>query len=107
MGRPDARGALETARRKATYQIEQLALRVRKAAERKDEVALNRRRRLAAMILPGGEPAERVYPPLVFLLAWGRGVVDAVRNAAGNGGTVGVLDVDAPASAPAEVSHAG
>jgi bacillithiol synthase len=104
---PTLAGALETARRKATYQIEQLALRVRKAAERKDEVALNRRRRLAAMILPGGEPAERVYPPLVFLLAWGRGVVDAVRNAAGNGGTVVVLDVDAPASAPAEVSHAG
>ncbi|MDQ5856700.1 MAG: bacillithiol biosynthesis cysteine-adding enzyme BshC, partial [Acidobacteriota bacterium] len=104
---PTLAGALETARRKATYQIEQLALRVRKAAERKDEVAINRRRRLAAMILPGGEPAERVYPPLVFLLAWGRGVVDAVRNAAGRGGTVVVLDVDGPAEAQTRQSHAG
>ncbi|MDQ5858747.1 MAG: bacillithiol biosynthesis cysteine-adding enzyme BshC [Acidobacteriota bacterium] len=100
-------GALETARRKATYQIEQLAERVRKAAERKDEVALNRRRRLAAMILPGGEPAERVYPPLAFLLAWGRGVRDAVRNAAGNGGTVVVLDVDGVAESETRKSHAG
>lgn len=104
---PTLAGALETARRKATYQIEQLAERVRKAAEKKDEVALNRRRRLAAMVLPGGEPAERVYPPLVFLLAWGRGVRDAVRNAAGNGGTVVVLDVDGPAEAQTRESHAG
>ena len=104
---PTLAGALETARRKATYQIEQLGERVRKAAERKDEVALNRRRRLAAMILPGGEPAERVYPPLVFLLAWGRGVPDAVRNAAGNGGTIVVIDVDRPAEAQTRKSHAG
>ena len=100
-------GALETARRKATYQIEQLAERVRKAAERKDEVALNRRRRLAAMILPGGEPAERVYPPLVFLLAWGRGFRDAVRSAAGNGGSVVVVDADGPVESESRQSHAG
>lgn len=100
-------GALETARRKATYQIEQLAERVRKAAERKDEVALNRRRRLAAMILPGGEPAERVYPPLAFLLAWGRGFRDAVRNAAGNGGTVVVVEADGPLETESRQSHAG
>lgn len=104
---PTLAGALETARRKATYQIEQLAERVRKAAERKDEVALNRRRRLAAMILPGGEPAERVYPPLVFLLAWGRTFRDAFRHAAGNGGRVVVVDVDAPAQVQIEKSRAG
>lgn len=104
---PTLAGSLETARRKATYQIEQLAERVRKAAERKDEVAVNRRRRLAAMILPGGEPAERVYPPLAFLLAWGRGFRDAVRGAAGNGGTVVVVDADGLAEAPARKSHAG
>ncbi len=103
---PTLAGALETARRKAAYQIEQLALRVRKAAERKDEVAINRRRRLETMILPGGEPAERVYPPLGFLLAWGRGVRDAVRNAAGNGGTVVVFDVDGPVEVTRQ-SHAG
>ena len=104
---PTLAGALETARRKATYQIEQLAERVRKAAERKDEVALNRRRRLEATILPGGEPAERVYPPLVFLLAWGRGFLDTVRAAAGNGGSVVVVDVDGPAEAETKKSHAG
>lgn len=100
-------GSLETARRKATYQIEQLAERVRKAAERKDEVALNRRRRLAAMILPGGEPAERVYPPLVFLLAWGRSFREALRGAAGNGGRVVIVDVDSPAPVQTEKIHAG
>ncbi|HZI65244.1 MAG TPA: bacillithiol biosynthesis BshC [Thermoanaerobaculia bacterium] len=104
---PTLAGALETARRKATYQIEQLGERVRKAAERKDEVAINRRRRLAAMMLPGGEAAERVYPPLVFQLAWGRGVVEALRNAAGNGGSIAVLDVDVPAQVESEKSHAG
>jgi uncharacterized protein YllA (UPF0747 family) len=100
-------GALETAKRKATYQIEQLAERVRKAAERKDEVAVNRRRRLAAMILPGGEPAERVYPPLAFLLTWGPRFRDAMRSAAGNGGTVVVVDADGPVEAEARQSHAG
>lgn len=104
---PTLAGALETAKRKATYQIEQLALRVRKAAERKDEVALNRRRRLAAMTLPGGEPAERVYPPLAFLLAWGRGFRDAMRSAAGNGGAVVVVDADGAVEAEARQSHAG
>lgn len=104
---PTLAGALETARRKATYQIEQLAERVRKAAERKDEVAINRRRRLATMMLPGGEPAERVYPPLVFQLVWGRGVVDSVRSAAGGSGSIVVLDLDGPAEAETKKSHAG
>ncbi|HEV8610120.1 MAG TPA: bacillithiol biosynthesis BshC [Thermoanaerobaculia bacterium] len=105
---PSLAGALETARRKATYQLEQLAERVRKAAERKDEVALQRRKRLETMILPGGDAAERVYPPLVFLLAWGRTVLDTLEAAAGHGvGDVPIVDVETAAGAGVQKISAG
>jgi uncharacterized protein YllA (UPF0747 family) len=104
---PTLEGALETARRKATYQLEQLGERMRKSAERKDEVAFNRRRKLETMLLPGCVPAERVYPPLVYLLAWGRGALDAIRTAAGSGGrAVTVVDVEVAAGAEARSSRA-
>jgi bacillithiol synthase len=105
---PSLAGALETARRKATYQLEQLAERIRKAAERKDEVALQRRRRLETMILPGGDAAERVYPPLVFLLTWGRTVLGTLEAAAGRGvGDVPIVDVETAAGAEVPKAHAG
>lgn len=101
-------GSLETAKRKATYQLEQLAERMRKAVEKKDEVTRNRLRRLATMLLPGGEPAERVYPPLSFLIAWGESVVDAIRRAAGRATPgVALIDVDGAADVEARRSHAG
>lgn len=90
---PTLAGALETARRKAAHQLTQMGERVRKASEKKDEVAWNRRRRLETMLLPGGVPAERVYPPLVFLLAYGPAVLDAVRAASGTS-TDGAAVVD-------------
>jgi bacillithiol biosynthesis cysteine-adding enzyme BshC len=105
---PTLAGALETARRKATYQLEQLAERIRKAAERKDEVVLQRRKRLETMILPDGAAAERVYPPLVYMLAWGRTVIDSLRAAAGRGaGDVAILDVETAAGAEIEKVRAG
>ncbi|HLN81136.1 MAG TPA: bacillithiol biosynthesis BshC [Thermoanaerobaculia bacterium] len=108
---PTLTGALETARRKAAYQLEQLAERVRKAAERKDEVTLQRQRRLETMVLPGGDAAERVYPPLVFLLAWGRPLLDTLRGAAGRGAAdAAIVDVETAAGAGAEMTrstHAG
>jgi bacillithiol biosynthesis cysteine-adding enzyme BshC len=105
---PTLAGALETARRKATYQLEQLAERIRKAAERKDEVALQRRKRFETMILPDGAPAERVYPPLVYMLAWGRTVIDSLRAAAGRGaGDIAILDVETAAGAEIEKVRAG
>lgn len=108
---PTLTGALETARRKAAYQLEQFAERVRKAAERKDEVTLQRRKRLETMILPGGEAAERVYPPLVFLLAWGSSLLDTLRATAGRGAAdAAIVDVQTAAGAGVEVkrtTHAG
>jgi len=105
---PSLAGAVETARRKATYQLEQLAERVRKAAERKDDVALQRRKRLETMVLPGGEAAERVYPPLVFLFAWGRAMLDALEAAAGRGvGDVPIVDVETAAGAEVQKIRAG
>ncbi|MGE5413441.1 MAG: bacillithiol biosynthesis protein BshC [Syntrophomonadaceae bacterium] len=86
-------GALENAGKKIAYQFEQLADRARKAAERKEGVAANRRRRLAAAIAPGGVPAERVYTPRCGVLAWGRGLVGALRGIAGTGAE-GVAVVD-------------
>jgi bacillithiol synthase len=105
---PTLSGALETARRKATYQLEQLAERMRKAVDRKDEVAANRRKRLETMLLPNGQPAERVYPPLVFLQTWGDRLLDSIREAAGRGGRdVTILDLDGPAESQTRSSSAG
>jgi uncharacterized protein YllA (UPF0747 family) len=105
---PTLAGSLETARRKATYQLEQLGERMRKAVERKDEVAQNRRRRLETMLLPGRQPAERVYPPLVFLQTWGERLLDSLRATAGSGGReVRIVDLDGPAESQTRASHAG
>ena len=105
---PTLAGSLETARRKATYQLEQLGERMRKAVERKDEVAQNRRRRLETMLLPDGQPAERVYPPLVFLQTWGERLLESLRAAAGSGGReVTIVDLDGPAESQTRASHAG
>jgi hypothetical protein len=45
------------------------------------------------MLLPQGAPAERLYPALVPLLAYGRGALDAVRDAA-RGSLEGAAIVD-------------
>jgi bacillithiol synthase len=101
-------GALETARRKVAYQIEQLALRIRKAAERNDETASKRQRKLETMLLPGGAPAERLYPPLVPMLAYGREALTAIREAAAGsleGAPIVAMGADRPAEAEEE-AHA-
>ncbi len=79
-------GALENASKKVAYQYEQLAERARKAAERRGDVASNRRKRLERALLPstGGAPAERIYPPLSTMLAFGREpVLAGLRGVAG------------------------
>jgi uncharacterized protein YllA (UPF0747 family) len=105
---PTLLGALENARRKISYQLEQLEERMRKAAERRDQTALQRRRRLETMLLPRGTPAERLYPPLVFLLAYGWPVIQELRAAA-VGSREGAVIVDlVPDAAPDRgESHAG
>jgi bacillithiol biosynthesis cysteine-adding enzyme BshC len=103
---PTLLGALETARRKAAHQLEQLGERVRKASEKKDEVAWNRRRRLETMLLPEGVPAERLYPPLVFLLAHGPAALDAIRAASGTS-TDGAAVVELDGAAVAEEARHG
>ncbi|MGH9316528.1 MAG: bacillithiol biosynthesis protein BshC [Thermoanaerobaculia bacterium] len=90
---PTLSGALETARRKVAYQLTQLEQRMRTAAERKDEVASSRQRRLDLMLRPGGTPAERVYPPLVPLLAFGAESLRAIRQGA-RGDLRGAVIVD-------------
>jgi bacillithiol biosynthesis cysteine-adding enzyme BshC len=105
---PTLVGALETAGRKIAYQVEQLSERIRKAAERKDETAMKRRRRLETMLLPEGTPAERLYPPLVPMLAYGREVLAAIREAAQGGGsaTEGAAIVNLGADRPPEMEGA-
>jgi bacillithiol biosynthesis cysteine-adding enzyme BshC len=105
---PSLAGALETARRKVSYQLEQLGERIRKATERKDDTDSKRRRKLETMLLPGGVPAERLYPPLVPLLAYGREVLTAIREAAAcstEGAEIVALGADRPAET--ESVHAG
>ena len=101
---PTLIGALETAGRKIAYQIEQLVERIRKATERKDETAMNRRRKLETMLLPDGAPAERLYPPLVPMLIYGREVLASIREAAQGGGsaTQGAKIVNLGADRPPE-----
>jgi bacillithiol synthase len=105
---PTLVGALETAGRKIAYQVEQLVERIRKAAERKDETAMKRRQRLETMLLPEGTPAERLYPPLVPMLAYGREALAAIREAA-QGSTQGATIVNLGADRPPETEgvHAG
>jgi bacillithiol biosynthesis cysteine-adding enzyme BshC len=101
-------GALETASRKVAYQLEQLAERIRKAAERKDDTAVKRRGRLETMLLPKGIPAERLYPPLVPMLAYGRDALAAIREAATGsleGAAIVAMGADRPAEA--EEAHVG
>lgn len=86
-------GALENAGKKIAYQFEQLAERARRAAERKEGVAANRRRRLATALAPGGVPADRMYPPLAWMLPWGPELLAALRGVAGSG-AAGVAVVD-------------
>jgi len=87
-------GALDTARKKIAYQFEQLVERTRKAVERKGSVASNRRKRLAQALMPDRIPAERVYPPLAWILNWGPGIADALRRAAGaSTGGAAVIDL--------------
>lgn len=90
-------GALDTTKRKVAYQLEQLAERARKAAGRREDVETGRRKRLERLLMPGGVPAERVYPPLTPLLAHGDGVRDALRRAAAEDSTRGAVVVDAGA----------
>jgi hypothetical protein len=104
---PTLTGALENATKKVVHQFEQLAERARKAAERRTDVAAGRRRRLEKTLLPsvGGVPAERVYPPLCPMLAFGREpVLAALRSVAGTGAAgVAVVDFGTDEGGP----HAG
>ena len=99
---PTLVAALENASRKAGHQLEQMRERIRKAVEKKDQVAAGRRRRLETMFLPGGTPAERVYPPLVPMLAYGPGALKKIRAAAdGSLEGAAIVDLDG-APAPEE-----
>ncbi len=102
---PTLTGALETAGRKVAYQIEQLVERIRKAAEKREDIAAGRRRRLETMLLPEGSGADRLYPPLVPLLAHGRSALAAIRDAA-RSSLEGAAVVELGAEAPAEAAHA-
>jgi bacillithiol biosynthesis cysteine-adding enzyme BshC len=105
---PTLSGALETARRKVTHQLDQLMERIRKAAERKDETTSSRRSRLEVMLLPLGTPAERLYPPLVAMLAYGREALATIREAAtGSLSGAGIVNMGADRPAEKESVHAG
>jgi len=105
---PTLTGALETTRRKISYQIGQLREKMEKAVERKDEVTARRRRLLETRIRPAGSAADRLYPPLVPLLARGREVLAAIREGAtGSDEGVAVIDLAPTPEGTEEVVHAG
>jgi len=99
-------GALENVATKITYKFEQLADRARKAAERRGAVVADRRERRQHALIPAGAPAERIYPPLAPLLAFGReDVLGSLRSVAGRGGS-GAAVVDLGLT-PTEDRHGG
>jgi bacillithiol biosynthesis cysteine-adding enzyme BshC len=79
---PSLTSALETTREKATYPLQQFQERIRKAAERRDTTTVTRRKKLETMLRPNGTAAERLYPPLIPMLAYGKDVLRAIREAA-------------------------
>ncbi len=101
---PTLTGALETTRRKVAYQLAQLEQRMKKAAQRKDEIASSRQWHLDGMLRPGGTPAERVYPPLTPLLAFGREALEAIRAGA-RGDLRGAVIVDLGVTAQEETQE--
>jgi uncharacterized protein YllA (UPF0747 family) len=108
---PTLSGALENATKKIAYQFDQLAERTRKAAERKGDVATNRRKRLSRALLPSLDsvPAERVYSPLSAMLAFGRDdVLEAFRRVAGTGPAgAAIVDLGLTPDEVEEETHAG
>ena len=85
--------ALETTRQKVAYPLEQLQERIRKAAQRRTTTTESRQKRLETMLRPEGTPAERLYPPLVPMLSYGRDALAAIRQAS-TGSTAGALLVN-------------
>ncbi|MBP7675063.1 MAG: bacillithiol biosynthesis BshC [Thermoanaerobaculia bacterium] len=68
-------------RENVRFAFEKLADRARAAAGRADEAEARQLRRLAASLAPGGRPAERLYPPLPWLLRHGRaGLVGPLKE---------------------------
>jgi len=68
-------------RENVRFAFEKLADRARAAAGRADEAEVRQLRRLAAALAPGGRPAERLYPPLPWLLRHGRaGLVGPLKE---------------------------
>ena len=101
-------GSLETTRRKVAYQLAQLEERMKKAAERKDEVSARRRQRLSTMVRPEGAASDRLYPPLVPMLAYGREVLAAIRaGAVGSTRGVAIVDLAETSEEQPEATHGG
>jgi len=98
---PGLVAALETTRKKAAFPLTQFADRIRKTVERNDQTAQNRRKRLETMLRPNGTTGERVYPPLVPMLAYGRPALAEIRRAA-QGSLEGAAVVNLGAGAPGE-----
>jgi len=72
---------LEATRENVRFALEKLADRTRAAAGRANEAEARQLRRLAAALVPGGRPAERVFGPLPWLLRHGRvGLVGPLKE---------------------------
>ena len=103
---PALEAAVETTRQKTAFSLLQLTERVRKSSERRDVTTTTRRKRLETMLQPEGSTAERIYPPLVPMLAYGREALASVRQAA-TGSLEGAVVVNlGAAKSPREDDHA-
>lgn len=72
---------LESTRENLRFSFDKLLERTRAAAGRANEAEARQLRRLTSALAPGGRPAERVYPPLPWLLRYGRtGLVGPLKE---------------------------
>jgi len=85
---------LQTTREKVDFGFEKLGERVAEAAGRADETLARQVTRLVDGVLPGGKLAERIYPPLPWVLRYGRErVLDVLGTARWDVGGLQVLEI--------------
>lgn len=85
---------LQTTREKVDFGFEKLGERVAEAAGRADETLARQVARLVDGVRPGGKLAERIYPPLPWVLRYGRErVLDVLGTARWDVAGLQVLEI--------------
>jgi uncharacterized protein YllA (UPF0747 family) len=77
---PTLRGAAESAKGRALFQVEGLHEKATRALKKRDQVRADRLRRTREALFPGGAPQERRLAFVSWIGRWGLPVVDQIRE---------------------------